>query len=146
MLLIRVCQWIKLQIQLITKDPVEVIRAGFRKSDKPSSKIPGMFKGQLYQLPFKLIRSANRPPMLPSSTLRNLVEPTLGVTEDGMADSASPESPGLTPQALPRDSIGTLARPAGIDGLRLPRNRTTRSGSSGRLRVAPGLRVSRTAC
>ena len=74
MLLIRVCQWIKLQIQLITKDPVEVIRAGFRKSDKPSSKIPGMFKGQLYQLPFKLIRSANRPPMLPSSTLRNLVE------------------------------------------------------------------------
>ena len=72
MLLIRVCQWIKLQIQLITKDPVEVIRAGFRKSDKPSSKIPGMFKGQLYQLPFKLIRSANRPPMLPSSTLRNL--------------------------------------------------------------------------
>jgi hypothetical protein len=73
-LLIRVCQWIKLQIQLITKDPVEVIRAGFRKSDKPSSKIPGMFKGQLYQLPFKLIRSANRPPMLPSSTLRNLVE------------------------------------------------------------------------
>ena len=74
MLLIRVCQWIKLQIQLITKDPVEVIRAGFRKSDKPSSKIPGMFKGQLYQLPFKLIRSANRPPMLPSSTLRKLVE------------------------------------------------------------------------
>ena len=74
MLLIRVCQWIKLQIQLITKDPVEVIRAGFRKSDKYSSKIPGMFKGQLYQLPFKLIRSANRPPMLPSSTLRNLVE------------------------------------------------------------------------
>ena len=74
MLLIRVCQWIKLRIQLITKDPVEVIRAGFRKSDKPSSKIPGMFKGQLYQLPFKLIRSANRPPMLPSSTLRNLVE------------------------------------------------------------------------
>ena len=74
MLLIRVCQWIKLRIRLITKDPVEVIRAGFRKSDKPSSKIPGMFKGQLYQLPFKLIRSANRPPMLPSSTLRNLVE------------------------------------------------------------------------
>ena len=72
--MIRVCQWIKLRIQLITKDPVEVIRAGFRKSDKPSSKIPGMFKGQLYQLPFKLIRSANRPPMLPSSTLRNLVE------------------------------------------------------------------------
>lgn len=48
MLLIRVCQWIKLRIQLITKDPVEVIRAGFRKSDKPSSKIPGMFKGQLF--------------------------------------------------------------------------------------------------
>lgn len=48
MLLIRVCQWSKLQIQLITKDPVEVIRAGFRKSDKPSSKIPGMFKGQLF--------------------------------------------------------------------------------------------------
>jgi hypothetical protein len=46
-ILIRVCQWIKLQIRLITKDPVEVIRAGFRKSDKPSSKIPGMFKGQL---------------------------------------------------------------------------------------------------
>ena len=74
MLLIRVCLWIKLRIRLITMDPVEVIRAGFRKSDKPSSKIPGMFKGQLYQLPFKLIRSANRPPMLPSSTLRNLVE------------------------------------------------------------------------
>ena len=74
MLLIRVCQWIKLRIQLITKDPVEVIRAGFRKSDKPSSKIPGIFKGQPYQLSFKLIRSAKRPPMLPSSTLRNLVE------------------------------------------------------------------------
>ena len=57
--MIRVCQWIKLRIQLITKDPVEVIRVGFRKSDKPSSIIPGMFKGQLYQLSFKLIRSAN---------------------------------------------------------------------------------------
>ena len=73
MLLIRVCQWIKLRIQLVTKVPVEVIRAGFRKGDKPSSKIPGMFKGQLYQLSFKLIRSANHPPMLPSSTLRNLL-------------------------------------------------------------------------
>ena len=78
MLLIRVCQWIKLRIQLITKDPVEVIRAGFRKSDKPSSKIPGIFKGQPYQLSFKLIRSAKRPLMLPSSTLRNLVEQTGG--------------------------------------------------------------------
>ena len=74
MLLIRVCQWIKLRIQLVTKVPVEVIRAGFRKSDKPSSKIPGIFKGQLYQLSFKLIRSANRPLTYPSSTLRNLVE------------------------------------------------------------------------
>ena len=135
--LIRVCQWIKLQIQLITKVPVEVIRAGFRKGDKPSSKIPGMFKGQLYQLSFKLIRSANHPPMLPSSTLRNLVEPTLGVTEDGMADSASPESPGLTPQALPRDSIGTLTRPAGIDGLRLPGIRVLRSARPLRLAAMP---------
>ena len=54
MLLIRVCQWIKLQIQLITKDPVEVIRAGFRKSDKPSSIIPGMFKGQPFSCPLSL--------------------------------------------------------------------------------------------
>ena len=54
-----VCQWVKLRIRLVTRVPVEVIRAGFRKSDKPSSIIPGMFKGQLYQLSFKLIRSAN---------------------------------------------------------------------------------------
>ena len=37
-----------------------------------------------------------------------------------MADSASPESPGLTPQALPGDSSETLLRPVGIDGLHLP--------------------------
>ena len=54
MLLIRVCQWIKLQIQLIAKDPFEVIRAGFRKSDKPSSIIPGMFKGQPFSCPLSL--------------------------------------------------------------------------------------------
>ena len=77
-----------------------------------------------YRSSFKLIRSTNRLPIHPSSTLRNVVEHTPGVTEDGMADSASPESPGLTPQALLRDSSGTLTRPAGIDGLRLPGIRT----------------------
>ena len=74
MLLIRVCQWIKLRIQIMTKVPVKVIRAVFRKSDKPSSIIPGMFKGQPYQLSFKLIRSANLPLTYPSSTLRNLAK------------------------------------------------------------------------
>ena len=54
MLLIRVCQWIKLRIQLVTKVPVKVIRAGFRKSDKPSSIIPGMFKGQPFSCPLSL--------------------------------------------------------------------------------------------
>ena len=80
-----------------------------------------------YRSSFKLIRSTNRLPIHPSSTLRNVVEHTPGVTEDGMADSASPESPGLTPQALLRDSSGTLTRPAGIDGLRLPGIRVLRS-------------------
>ena len=90
-----------------------------------------------YRSSFKLIRSTNRLPIHPSSTLRNVVEHTLGVTEDGMADSASPESPGLTPQALPRDSIGTLTRPAGIDGLRLPGIRVLRSARPLRLAAMP---------
>ena len=54
-----------------------------------------------------------------------------------MADSASPESPGLTPQALLRDSSGTLTRPAGIDGLRLPGIRVLRSARLLRLAAMP---------
>ena len=36
--------------------------------------IPGKLKGQPHQLSFKFIRSANRLPMHPSSTLRPVVE------------------------------------------------------------------------
>ena len=93
-----------------------------------------------YRSSFKLIRSTNRLPIHPSSTLRNVVEHTPGVTEDGMADLASPESPGLTPQALPRDSIGTLTRPAGIDGLRLPCFGSSHARRSFRHWRSPGVR------
>ena len=65
---------IKLQIQSITEAPVEVLRAGFRKDVKLMSIIPGKLKGQPHQLSFKFIRSANRLPMHPSSTLRPVVE------------------------------------------------------------------------
>ena len=47
-------------------------------------------------------------------------ESSLGETKRGAAVSASPESPGLAPQALLRDSVGTLARPNRIDGLVCP--------------------------
>ena len=65
---------IKLQIQSITETPVEVLRAGLRKDVKLMSIIPGKLKGQPHQLSFKFIRSANRLPMHPSSTLRPVVE------------------------------------------------------------------------
>ena len=65
---------IKLQIQSITEAPVEVLRAGFCKDVKLMSIIPGKLKGQPHQLSFKFIRSANRLPMHPSSTLRPVVE------------------------------------------------------------------------
>ncbi len=110
----------------ITKVPVEVNRAGFRKGAKPTGSVlnavivarrlyNGTFrkaavvaeqayfalqrellrefflyaKRTAFQLSFKLVRSANRPPMLPSSTLRDLVEMTR-LTTYAMPSSAPP--------------------------------------------------------
>ena len=85
---------IKLKIQSITEAPVEVLRAGFRKDVKLMSIIPGKLKGQPHQLSFKFIRSANRLPMHPSSTLRPVVEMR------GVEPLSENPSEGLSPSAF----------------------------------------------